>query len=166
MNTIYDLAIVGSGFGGSLLAMVARRLGLSVVLIERGAHPRFAIGESTSPLMNLLIEQLALRYDLPRLLPLTTYGAVAAVVSRSGLRSETRLYLLSPRGRDSVFRPTPDRSNQLMVAASPHDEVADTHWLRADVDQFLMQEAVASGRGVPGSTSRSPQPHSRRAWER
>jgi len=65
----YDLAIVGSGFGGSLLAMVARRLGRSVLLLERGRHPRFAIGESTSPLMNLLIEEFANRYDLPHLLP-------------------------------------------------------------------------------------------------
>src|SRR5262249_10095591 len=70
----FDLAIAGSGFGGSLLAMVARRLDLSVLLLERGAHPRFAIGESTSPLTNLLLEELAQRYDLPRLLPLASYG--------------------------------------------------------------------------------------------
>src|SRR3954470_22973811 len=70
----FDLAIAGSGFGGSLLAMVARRLGLSVLLLERGAHPRFAIGESTSPLTNLLLEELATRYDLSRLLPLRQYG--------------------------------------------------------------------------------------------
>ena len=75
MKPDFDLTIIGSGFGGTLLAMVARRLGLSVALLERGRHPRFAIGESTSPLMNLLIEQLAHRYDLPRLLPLTTYGS-------------------------------------------------------------------------------------------
>src|SRR6185369_13255540 len=38
-----------------------------------------------------------------------------------------------------------DRSNQLLVAASPNDELSDTHWLRADVDAFLMREAVAVG---------------------
>jgi flavin-dependent dehydrogenase len=31
----FDLAIVGSGFAGTLLAMIARRLGLSVLMIER-----------------------------------------------------------------------------------------------------------------------------------
>jgi choline dehydrogenase-like flavoprotein len=31
-----DLAIVGAGFGGSLMAMVAHKLGLSVVLLEQG----------------------------------------------------------------------------------------------------------------------------------
>jgi choline dehydrogenase-like flavoprotein len=35
---MHDLAIVGSGFGGSLTALVARRLGLDVILLEHGAH--------------------------------------------------------------------------------------------------------------------------------
>ncbi|HLK56046.1 MAG TPA: hypothetical protein VKU00_05765, partial [Chthonomonadaceae bacterium] len=75
MKADYDILILGSGFGGSLLSMVAHRVGRSVLLLEKSRHPRFAIGESTSPLTNLIIEQLAVRYDLPRLLPLTTYGA-------------------------------------------------------------------------------------------
>ena len=74
MSADYDIAIVGSGFAGSLLAMIARRLGKSVILLERGKHPRFAIGESTTPLSNLLLEELATRYDLPNLLPLCKWG--------------------------------------------------------------------------------------------
>ena len=70
-----DIAIIGSGFSGSLLAMIARRLGRSVVLLERGHHPRFAIGESSTPLAALLLEEIAHSYDLPRLLPLAKYGA-------------------------------------------------------------------------------------------
>ena len=49
MNETYDLAIVGSGFAGSLMAMIARRIGLSVVMVERGKHPRIVIGESSTP---------------------------------------------------------------------------------------------------------------------
>ena len=74
-ETSFDLAIVGSGFGGSIMAMIARRLGLWVALIERGRHPRFAIGESTAPLFNLILEELCRRFDLPRVLPLSSYGA-------------------------------------------------------------------------------------------
>lgn len=73
--TSYDLAIVGSGFSGSLLAMVARRLGKSVVLIERGKHPRVVIGESSTPITNLLLEELSTRYDLPSVRPLTKWGS-------------------------------------------------------------------------------------------
>ena len=69
-----DIAVVGGGFGGALMAMVARRLGPSVVLIERGRHPRFAIGESSTPLANLLLQQIAEEYDLPQLLPLRRWG--------------------------------------------------------------------------------------------
>ena len=75
MKSDFDIAVVGSGFGGSLLAMIARRLGRSVILLERGRHPRFAIGESSTPLANLLLEELARRYDLPRLLPLAKWGS-------------------------------------------------------------------------------------------
>jgi glycine/D-amino acid oxidase-like deaminating enzyme len=93
-----DLAIVGSGFGGSILAMVARRLGLRVALIERGRHPRFAIGESSSPLAGILIEQLADRYDLPHLKPLAAvrrrgsapYPDVVCASSAASPTSSTR----------------------------------------------------------------------------
>ena len=74
MSADCDLAIVGSGFAGTLLAMIARRLGRSVLMIERGRHPRFAIGESSTPLANLWLEILADRYDLPRLRPLSQWG--------------------------------------------------------------------------------------------
>ena len=69
-----DVVILGAGFAGSVLAMVLRRLGRSVVIVERGAHPRFAVGESSTPLANLVLESLAREYDLPRLLPLAEYG--------------------------------------------------------------------------------------------
>src|SRR4029078_6504720 len=39
----------------------------------------------------------------------------------------------------------PDRTNRLLVAASPNDELSDTHWLRSDVDHFLVREAIATG---------------------
>ena len=139
-----DLAIVGSGFGGSVMAMVAVRLGLRVVLLERGQHPRFAIGESASPLAGVLIEQIADRYDLPRLKPLASYGswrrAYPDVVC--GLK---RGFTYFKHEDGSRYRARPERSSELLVAASPCDEVSDTHWLRADVDHFLVREAVDLG---------------------
>ncbi len=75
LNTRVDLAIVGAGFGGSLMAMIAHQLGLSVVLLEQGRHPRMVIGESTTPLSNLLLERLSATYDLPRIAPLAKWGS-------------------------------------------------------------------------------------------
>ena len=135
-----DLAIVGSGFAGSLLAMIARRLGKSVVLLERGRHPRFAIGESTTPLSNLLLEELATRYDLPSLLPLCKWGPWQKALPQlaCGLKRGFTFYHHRP-GRPS------ERDDQLLVAASPHDAIADTHWYRADVDAYFVNEARKAG---------------------
>src|SRR5579871_78027 len=140
----YDIAVIGSGFGGSLLSMIARRLGLSVLLLERGAHPRFAIGESTSPLTNLLLEELAVRYDLPALLPLSTYGLWQRTYPEIGCGLKRGFTYYEQRA-GQPFRSAADRSTELMVAASPADEVADTHWFRADVDHFLVQQALETG---------------------
>jgi FADH2 O2-dependent halogenase len=139
-----DLAIAGSGFGGSILAMIAERLGLRVILLERGRHPRFAIGESASPLAGILIEQLADRYDLPRLRPLSAYGTWTSTYPQivCGLKRGFT-YFKHDEGRR--YRACPNRSNQLLVAASPSDALSDTHWLRSDVDHFLVREAVAEG---------------------
>lgn len=140
MSADYDLAVIGSGFAGSLLAMIARRIGKSVVLLERGKHPRFAIGESTTPLSNLLLEELATRYDLPNLLSLCKWGPwrKAHPELACGLKRGFTFYRHQP-GRE------PRREDQLLVAASPRDEIADTHWYRADVDAFFAQEAQNCG---------------------
>jgi FADH2 O2-dependent halogenase len=132
-----DVAVVGSGFGGSLMALALRRRGKSVVLLERGRHPRFAIGESSTPLANLLLEELADRYDLPRLRPLSKWGTwQRAYPDVAG--GKKRGFSFFVHGKQEAERP-------LLVAASPHDEVADTHWYRPDVDHFLVREAQEAG---------------------
>ena len=74
MTTRCDIAIVGSGFAGSLLARILAKLGRHVVLVERATHPRFAIGESTTPLANLSLERIAKRYGLPDCYQLAAHG--------------------------------------------------------------------------------------------
>jgi FADH2 O2-dependent halogenase len=140
----FDLAIVGSGFAGTLLAMIARRLGLSVLMIERGRHPRFAIGESSTPLANLWLETLADRYDLPRLRPLSQWGTWQASYPHLGCGLKRGFsYFHHQRGKP--WQAHEDRSDQLLVAASPSDLVADTHWYRPDFDAFLVEEMVRLG---------------------
>src|ERR1044071_20207 len=112
----FDVAVVGSGFGGAPAAMIARRLGRSVILLERGRHPRFAIGESSTPLANLLLEELACRYDLPRLQPLAKWGAWQKTYPRiaCGLK---RGFSFFHHRFGLPFGADPDRNDQLLVAA-------------------------------------------------
>jgi FADH2 O2-dependent halogenase len=140
----YDIAVVGSGFAGSLLAMIARRLGHSVALIEKGVHPRVVIGESSTPLANLLFEELTIRYDLPALRPLAKWGSWQRAYPNvaCGLK---RGFTFHRHTLGVPAAPDPERKDQLLVAASPHDEIADTHWYRADFDHFLVQEAEKLG---------------------
>lgn len=140
----FDVVVVGSGFAGSIMSMIARRLGFSVALIERGKHPRFAIGESSTPLANLLLEELARTYDLPRLLPLTSWGAWQKQHPDLPVGLKRGFTFLHHRFHQP-FSSQPPRANQLLVAASPSDDVADTHWFRAGFDEFLLGEARSLG---------------------
>ena len=143
-RTTADVAIVGSGFAGSLTALALRSIGRSVVLLERGSHPRFAIGESTTPLTNLLLEQLCDRYGLERVRALSKWGTWQDTHPRiaAGLKRGFSFYHHEPGGS---FRDDDDHRLQLLVGASPHDAIADTHWYRPDVDHLLVREAAQAG---------------------
>jgi FADH2 O2-dependent halogenase len=139
-----EVAIVGSGFAGSLLARILAVQGYDVVLLERATHPRFAIGESTTPLANLSLERIAVRYGLADCYRLATHGRWMERYPelRRGLKRGFTYYRhhpgqrLADRGLDS---------ERLLVAASPDDSLADNHWLRADVDHHFVREAIAEG---------------------
>jgi FADH2 O2-dependent halogenase len=138
-----EVAIVGSGFAGSLLARVLSVLGYDVVLLERSTHPRFAIGESSTPLANLSLERLGIRYGLADCYHLATHGRWLAHFPelRRGLKRGFTFYRHHP---DQPFADRGLDSERLLVAASPHDLLSDTHWLRADVDHHFVRQAIAA----------------------
>ena len=140
----FDVVVLGSGFAGSLTAMILQRVGRRVALVDKTWHPRFAIGESSTPIANMVLRDLAKRYDLPRLLPLTKYGSWQDAYPHIGCGLKRGFsYFGHESGRR--FIPSPKHANELLVAASNHDRDSDTHWLRADVDQFLCSEAATLG---------------------
>jgi FADH2 O2-dependent halogenase len=94
--------------------------------------------------MNLLLEELALRYDLPHLLPFTTYGAWQKTYPHLVCGKKRGFSYFYHRAGER-FQTDAEHRNQLLVAASPHDAVADTHWLRSDIDAFFVQEAIGQG---------------------
>ena len=144
LKSVYDIAVIGSGFAGSLFAMIARRLGYSVILVERGHHPRVVIGESSTPLSNLLLEELAERYDLPRVQPLTKWGSWQKQYPyvACGLKRGFSFFHHDLQRRNLADATT---ENSFLVAASPHNAIADTHWYRADFDQLLLEQAQQLG---------------------
>ncbi len=140
----FDLAVVGSGCAGSTLARAVQNGGKRVLLVERGRHPRFAIGESSTPLAALALERLAARWSMPDLHDLAAYGRWQQRLPqlRRGLKRGFTFY---HHVRGKPFANGPDNEHRLLVAASPDDAIADAHWLRADVDAHLVAQAEAAG---------------------
>ena len=139
-----DITILGSGFGGTLTGLILNRIGFDVTIIDRGAHPRFAIGESSTPIADRVLHDLATRYDLPSLLPFCKYGTwqrerpeVACGLKRG--------FSYFHHTAGEVFQPDARHRNELLVTASASDDVSDTHWFRADVDAFFANEASEAG---------------------
>jgi tetracycline 7-halogenase / FADH2 O2-dependent halogenase len=145
MNVCHaDVAILGSGFAGSLAALILDRMGLRPVLLERGRHPRFAIGESSTPIAGFVLRDLARAYGLPRIAPLAKYGTWKASCPQlaCGLKRGFSYFRHEPR---QPISPRDDHANELLVAASSDDVHGDVHWMRSDVDSFFVEEVQAAG---------------------
>ncbi len=142
----FDVCIIGAGFGGGLLAWILARAGQSVLLLDRNKHPRFAIGESSTPLADFLLERLSHRYKLSELLPLCRWGSWQTTLPeiRAGKKRGFSYYA---HKQGQPFDDDGHR-NSLMVAASVSDDVSDTHWMRSDVDHWITTRAKDAGAAV------------------
>lgn len=140
----FDVVILGSGFAGSILARALNRRGQRVLLVERGRHPRFALGESTTPLANLALERLGARHNLADLHQLAAYGRWLEHLPhlRRGLK---RGFSFFAHKVDTPFSNSSANEARLLVAASPNDELADSHWLRRDLDEHMVLRALDEG---------------------
>jgi FADH2 O2-dependent halogenase len=138
------VAIVGSGFAGSILARALHLQGHRVTLLDRQKHPRFALGESSTPLAALSLERLARLPGLEDLRDLGAHGRWRRSLPelRCGLKRGFTFYQHRP---GEPYSNGPANDSRLLVAASPNEEVADVHWLREDVDAHLARRAEAAG---------------------
>lgn len=145
MDTVcVDIIIAGSGFGGSLLGWILARYGYRVAMFDPVAHPRFAIGESSTPIADMILADLAHRYSLAALAPLAQYGTWCQTYPQL-LRGRKRGFSYFFHHPGEPFQPLPHHGSELLVAASADDWRCDTHWYRAHVDAFLAEKAVEAG---------------------
>lgn len=141
---VHDVVILGSGFSGSLLGWILAARGTRVAVVDARRHPRFAIGESSTPAADLLLARLAARHRLAALAPLARWGSWQATYPDLGCGKKRGFSYFQHRAGEA-FRDTPGNDRSLLVAASATDEGSDTHWLRADVDAFLFGKGVEAG---------------------
>ena len=140
----HDVAILGSGFAGSILAWILARQGMRVVILDRDRHPRFAIGESSTPLADMALLRIAAKHGIGDLAALARYGTWLKACPEVGCGLKRGFsYFHHPAGQP--YADTPDHAASLLVAASATDAASDTHWLRADVDAWLFDHARTAG---------------------
>jgi hypothetical protein len=137
-------------------------MGLRPVLIERGEHPRFAIGESSTPQGDLVLAELADRYGLARVAPLCKYGSWRRHYPElvCGLKRGFS-YFHHPEGED--FSPRSDHENELLSdrgwSASLQTYLTECLVLVVRKTRLILpipSDAISSSRGLPWPGNAAP----------
>lgn len=144
MKNKVDVAVIGAGFAGSILSAALAKSGLCVALIDSTHHPRFAIGESSTPLADMILRRIGKNYQLPYLEALSTWSSWQSKFPEIAC-GRKRGFSYYQHNRNRAFSEQTLGQKSLLVAASANDDVADTHWYREDIDQFLFRKAVDFG---------------------
>ncbi|HEX9943005.1 MAG TPA: FAD-dependent monooxygenase [Thermoanaerobaculia bacterium] len=135
----FDVAILGSGLGGAVLAAILGRQGFRVLLLEKGTHPRFAIGEAMLPQSSMLLWMLGERFDVPEIQNLSSTERILQHVSKTCGCKKTIGFLYHEEGK----RQDPGKSHLLVPPATPL--VSESHLFRQDVDLYMVKAAVRHG---------------------
>ncbi|SQD97117.1 MULTISPECIES: NAD(P)/FAD-dependent oxidoreductase [unclassified Parafrankia] len=135
----YSVAILGSGIAGSTLANILARHGHSVVLIDSGTHPRFALGESTIGETTYLLKLLAQRFDVPELGHVSSFEGVRQHVSSACGVKRNFGFVYHREGEIQ----DPEEVTQCSVSEFPNGP--EMHMHRQDIDSYLFYSAVRHG---------------------
>jgi FADH2 O2-dependent halogenase len=144
-DTFYDVAIIGSGIGGSTLAAVLARQGLSVIVFEGNTHPRFAIGESMILETSEAMRALAQFYDVPELAYFSSEHFDSYIGTSHGVKRHFSFLHHMP-GQPQEIR----HSLQAVIPKLPYGH--ELHLHRQDSDYLLTALAISYGATVHQGT--------------
>ena len=140
-ETIYDVAIIGSGMGGSTLAAILARQGLSVIVFEAGVHPKFAVGESTILETSESMRALAQFYDVPELAYFSSENYFDYAGTTHGVKRHFG-FVHHMVGQE----PEPKHALQAIIPKQPYGH--ELHLYRQDTDYYLTSVAISYGATV------------------
>ncbi|MFB9239325.1 NAD(P)/FAD-dependent oxidoreductase [Plantactinospora siamensis] len=134
-----EAMVLGTGIGGSTVAAILARAGVSVAMVDAATHPRFALGESTIGETSFLMRLLAARYDVPELAQVSTSRGIREHASRRcGIKTNFGFVHHRPEVEHDPYDVT-----QCSVSEGPFGP--ESHLMRADIDQHLFQAAIGYG---------------------
>jgi FADH2 O2-dependent halogenase len=139
MENDFDIAILGAGIGGSVLACTLVQQGMKVLLIDNGTHPRFAIGESMVPRSSQMLRIIGQRYNLPEVTNCSSFYTLRKHVAAScGIKKNFGFVYHRWDEKHRLHE-----ANQAPIPKFPHGWEA--HIFRQDVDAYLSYTAVKYG---------------------
>ena len=140
-ETEYDVAIVGSGLAGTILAACLARNDASVVLIDAGTHPKFTIGESTIPFTSMMMRLVSERYDVPEIKHLATFeGVFKNITTQCGVKRNFGFVYHRENQPQN-----PDERTHFQI---PKVLNTENHYFRQDVDSWMMNVAAGYGAAI------------------
>jgi FADH2 O2-dependent halogenase len=145
-NTQYDVIILGTGIGGSMLGAILARHQLKVLMLDSETHPRFAIGEATTPDTNFRLKLLSRKYDVPEIHYLSAFHPTRDYVSPACGVKRAFSFLYQRAGKEQIAGET----HQYPTLAAPMGP--DCHFFRQDTDAYMMAVAVDYGAEVRQQT--------------
>lgn len=135
----YDVAVLGSGIAGATLAAILGRQGFRVLLLEKGTHPRFAVGEAMQPQSSMLMWILGERFDVPEIGHISSTEKILKHVTRNCGVKKTFGFLYHEEGKLQ----DPKQAHLLIPPATPL--VSESHLFRQDIDHYLVKAAIKYG---------------------
>jgi FADH2 O2-dependent halogenase len=133
-----DVIILGAGIAGSILGAILARSGAKVLMVDAGAHPRFAVGESMIPYTLLGLRMLAERYGVPEIATLSSYKDCTKEISAGFGQKRNFGFMRHVDGQE----PDPRQSNQFNT---PGILNRSGHLFRQDTDAYLFNTAIRYG---------------------
>lgn len=131
MKKDFDLIVIGSGLFSSVLATIMAKNKLSVLIIDKGKHPRFAIGESTIPVTTTMFKIISKKYDIPEILDLLNLTSVS---NNSGVKLNFGFAYHNPKEKH--------HAKDITQSILPEPGF---HYYREDIDNFMFNVSKKYG---------------------
>lgn len=139
----FDVAIMGTGISGSLLACILAKYGVRVLMVDSGSHPRFAIGESMVAETLQLLHMIHRRFKLPEASYIAHPRKLCEnIASTSGVK-----LLAGFCYHHEGERPKPEHLSMTPLLTP------ECHYYRQDVDAYYFHLAIHLGATARQNTS-------------
>jgi FADH2 O2-dependent halogenase len=134
-NQTHDVIIIGGGIAGTSMGAILSKHGYRTLVLERGKHPRFAIGESMLPQSSMWMWITGEQFGIPELQYLAHTERITEQITPScGIKRSIAF---------SYHRPgqATDVSEVQQFIAPELPITSESHLFREDIDLYMWQVA-------------------------